>query len=193
MTWESKYLKCLASSGVKPAAFYGEDSARTLMIVPCPKDAREAKRPLAGAGASTFLEVLDEQGFSPYQFFIIFANPIMGDSGKGAGYMPTRKFMEEFFTKHGRLCICIGGEAFKFLFGNGKKPGDTSLAGQVIHAPCIKYNPVFYFPDYSIIAEPEPTGVRRADFRALDYYTSQRLKFIKWANKLKGVYDEIYT
>lgn len=74
------------------------------------------------------------------------------------------------------LCICVGDDAFKFIFGRGKKPTMNSLAGSTIRHGDIYHLPVFTFPSLQGLVHEE-TGDKREDRFRADWSNKQQFRF----------------
>lgn len=138
------------------------------MIAP-PASAAEYKAgvPLADDRGKIFHNLLIEQGYHTEHDFLIASCSSWGVRPNKASTIPVQAFINEsarrgWFTRY----VCVGDEAFKFLFANGYKSSMQTLAGSIIYVSETAFKPLFVFPPLTALA-PILTGEdERADYFA---------------------------
>ncbi len=131
----------------------GNIDSEVLLIAPC-SDGDEYIRglPFSGEVAKAFHEfLLDKMGLSTEQFLVI--------SCCYAGLKPTMKtcqpvvdFVEECAKKQlFQRYVCIGGSAFQWIFGHGKKPSMETLSGAILTIREFAPAKIMVLPDVSAL------------------------------------------
>lgn len=145
----------------------GDLNCRTLMLAPPPsKEEMEQDLPLAGDTARMFHELLLEQGFSTERNAVVLACALSGPKACKANTQPVAELAHEyarlgFFD----LFICVGEDAFKYIYGRGRKPPMTALIGRPVYIAQAGNKPVFVFPNISLLAPPPANLIRREIYR----------------------------
>lgn len=91
------------------------------------------------------------------------------------------------------LFVCIGDDAFKFIFGRGKKPSSTTLVGSTIYHPAISGKPLFTFQNIGdLVFTPISGMTSRDEYRATDYIAKRNEVMVKTAKKFGQLLERLH-
>jgi hypothetical protein len=170
----------------------GNPKASILIIAPpCDKVEYEKGVPLSNDCAIAFHMLLQEEiQFDTNKDAFIISCCRFGLKPKKHNTDPIIEFVRQCADKEiFQHYVCVGDDAFKFIFGSGKKPSMQSLAGYTMRVKETGYKPLFVFPSVKMLA-PVFIGDSREDYflaRMQDQWTE---KFRKFSAKLKQFLKE---
>lgn len=171
----------------KCEAMRGNPRSRILLLAP-PMTAEEYVRgiPFTDPEASFFHTVLKETtGLDTEQHCYVVSCSRYGLKANKASTQDIVEYVRQLAqNKCFELCICIGDDAFKHIFGRGKKPTMNSLAGSTIRHGDIYHLPVFTFPNLQGIVHQD-TGDKREDRFRQDWANKQQFRFTALFEKLR--------
>lgn len=146
-------------------AMRGNPSASILLIAPPAVNEEYASGiPFSNESASIFHAILDANGVSTEKNMLVVSCNRYGLKAGKHTTSPVLKFVMQCAARSlFKLYVCVGDEAFKYIFGHGKKPGMSTLAGSIIYVPETGYAPLFTFPSVAPLA-PEPADTDRQDY-----------------------------
>lgn len=132
----------------------GNSSSSVMLIVP----PTENDLPFSDEIAMNYQKVFDEAKFSTERDCLVIPSSWFGTSRQKDGYEPTKKIIDLFLKqKFNAKFICIGGDGFAFLFGQGKKASDSSITGRTTRPKELNYQPLYYIPYYKEFYMPDNT------------------------------------
>lgn len=164
---EKLYANACTGFSANPAMFKMRGSLRSniLFIAPPPTPAEfEEGLPLSNSRALSFHEILEHIPFDTQGHALVVSCSLGGKKANKASTTPIVEFVkacarESLTTKF----VCVGNEAYKFIFGEGKKYPMQTLAGAVIYHFMLSPYPLFVFPDIGAL-NPTFTGENRKDW-----------------------------
>lgn len=133
----------------------GNPEAKFLLIAP-PFSEAECRKgvPFSDHAATLFHEILAQEAHldTNQDFMVVSCNRY----GLKANKHSTQPIVD-FVLECGRkslfdFYLCIGDDAFKFVFGHGKKPSMSALAGHVMYVAETDFKPLYVFPDHRWIS-----------------------------------------
>ena len=132
----------------------GNSSSSVMLIVP----PTENDLPFSDEIALKYQKVFDEVQFSTERDCLVIPSSWFGTSRQKDGYEPTKKIIALFLKQNfNAKFICIGGDGFAFLFGQGKKASDGSITGKTVLPKELNYRPLYYMPFYKDFYIPDDT------------------------------------
>ena len=174
-------------SGVEPVMprLRGSPKSRRLIIAPpCGPEEYAAGVPFSGDAAKAFHEILLDHNLNTQEDFLVVTCSAYGKKPS----MQSTGLIREYVMACARaklfdLYVCVGDDAFKFLFGAGKKPASSTLYGSVLYVPETGHMPLFVYPSPQVLA-PVMGNDTRENRRAADLADKFNVKFRQWTQKL---------
>lgn len=170
----------------------GDFTAPVCVIAPPPTaEEIQTQLPLSDKDAVILHSlILEETGYDTDKDFLVVSCALVQEKNRKtskSATAPVREFITAL-SEHAspKLYVCVGGESFKHIFGRGKLPSMSMLAGSVIYHQDIQDKPLFTFPDIQGL-HPTPLipdnsdayMVRRAQKAANDWADLQTRNFRK--------------
>lgn len=176
-------------------AMRGNPRSKVLMIAP-PMTEYEYKKgvPLSSPDALVFHELLEEEAkFSTHRDCLVMTCSRYGLKPSKHSCEDPLWLVQEF-ARRGlfNLYVCIGDDAFKHIFGRGKKPPMTSLEGQTMYVAELKRVPLFVFPNIQGLGfEAKEGRLTRPEFLARDWSEKLHNRFTKLVAKFAKEYEKL--
>jgi uracil-DNA glycosylase len=132
----------------------GNLNASILLIAPQPSEMEvEENLCWVNHNAQKFFELMESlTELSPDDFLIM---PTTFNGGKPVNAnteLPKRFLHRAAHFKQIRRFVCIGSDAFKVFFGQGRKPSMPMLMGHTMYVTETSWKPLFVFPDADTLA-----------------------------------------
>ena len=124
----------------------GNSVSSVLLITP----PTENVLPFSDEIAENYQTVFNSINFSTEKDCLVIPSSWFGTSRQREGYEPTKEIIALFLEQNfNAKFICIGGDGFAFLFGQGKKASDASITGLPLRLKELNHRPLYYMPYYS--------------------------------------------
>lgn len=168
-----RYKKQEPISGIR-----GSPDARRLLIAhPCDEsEYNTTKVPFSNAASYVLHNLMLNAGIDTDKDFLVVSASLFGLKHNKASCEPMRNFIIqcaklELFDFY----LCVGSEAFKHIFGGGKKPSVVTLTGNVLYTAETQHMPTYTLPSIEPLVYTEGEddrqnwGMKRAaeDLRVL--------------------------
>jgi hypothetical protein len=135
----------------------GNAKASILLIAPRPNLIDlENNVPMSCPSAQSFHSVLvSNAGISTETDCLVMPGSVMPKRQTKLTVAPFKSLPLKFHSRF-KLILCVGGDNFKFMFGDGKKSSLQTLAnGNLIYMPAkIGKTPLMVFPEYDFLVPP---------------------------------------
>jgi len=138
------------------------------LIAPPPCDEEVANQlPLSNADGVLFHSLIQEElGLDTDKDFLVVSCAVAAAKNMKTSKSMTAPIREYVLAlsrlKSPKLYVCVGSESFKHIFGRGKLPAMSMLAGSLIYHQDICDKPLFTFPNIQGL-EPTPIIPNGAD------------------------------
>jgi hypothetical protein len=164
----------------------GDSSSRILLIAPpCTEPEYRNGIPFCDEAAEVFHNILlSEVNLDTERDFCIVSASRYGLKPCKHSTDLIKGFIESCARRaYFQYYVCVGDDAFKYIFGQGKKPSSNTLMGSTVFRPEIGFKPLFVFPSTSVLAPTmgESEWENRKATRIADEFN---VKFSKFAVKL---------
>lgn len=163
----------------KMRSMRGNVKSRCWIIAPHPLEEEYSRQmPLTSREAARFHQMLkDLAEFDTEEDSLVFTCSVFGNKPLKGSTDSVRAFVLESVKRNlfDRI-VCVGSDPFRFIFGRGKKPSMTTLAGSIIHHADLGNRPLFTFPDLSglVVRPTESTNPR--DLRYMADFEDKRYR-----------------
>jgi len=146
--------------------YSGSARASILLIAPpCSQEEYDISAPFTGEYARIFQDMFRETGLEFTSHFFVVSASLAGLKANKASTEPIRQFVKTCAEKDlFKAYVCMGTEAFRFVFSDGKKISSTTLIASTVFLPDCKHKPTFIFPEISPLV-PAFTGDKREDYK----------------------------
>lgn len=135
----------------------GNVRSKILLIAPpCNGDEYQMNIPFANNSAKEFHLILNDHGLDTEKHFLVVSCSAFGEKPSKQSTELVKAFIEKCAKFNiFDMYMCVGDDAFKFIFGAGKKPSSAALYGSTIFVPETGYKPLFTFPSPDMLTVPE--------------------------------------
>ncbi len=120
-----------------------------LVAPPCSDMEYQCKTPFCDVAAQRFHQVLvDRTGEDTEKDFLVISCSLFGPKPCAASTQPVAALVSQAGLRSLMKCfICVGAEAFKHIFGDGRNPATETLFGSQMYIPRFGRVPVYTMPD----------------------------------------------
>lgn len=147
-----------------------------LIAPPCSPEDYENDTPFSDRYAQQFEALLTEELdiLGSEKMFVISCSQF-GVKPCKASTEPVRELIiSPRFHQQFIMFVCVGDDAFKHIFGRGKKPSTSTLVGSTIFHPDIANKPLFTFQNVNDLVAVHPEGATERDCRWQEDWVSKR-------------------
>jgi uracil-DNA glycosylase len=146
----------------------GNPKSSVLLIAPpCSAEEYNQGVPFCNLAAKEFHTLLHDHGYDTQRHFLVVSCSVYGEKPS----KHSTELVKGFIAKCAAFnCfeyyICVGDEAFKYIFGAGKKPSGSAIYGSTVYVPETGHKPLFVFPSpapLAVLAEGSDWEMRRAE------------------------------
>lgn len=172
-------------------AMRGNARARIVLIAPpCTPLEYEEQKPFIDNGALEFHQILDEHAdLDTNSDCLVVSCSLFGEKANKASTDPIRGYLEKLAKRDQfTFFICVGDDAFKFMFGRGKKPSMGTLAGNIMYVPETNFKPLYVFPNLEGLSIESEDAEKASAYelrRTLDWQDKTIRRFITLATNLR--------
>lgn len=169
----------------------GSLDASIFLIAPQPSEAEvEDNLCWSNHNAERFFELVGSLTELTPNSFIIMPTTFNGGKPVNANTELPKRFLKRAATfRQIRRFVCIGSDAFKVFFGQGRKPSMPMLQGHTMYVKETNFKPLFVFPDADTLAlKPDHYIEDKREYSALKRRVDQTVKtyeqLLEWKFKL---------
>ena len=151
---------CVMRSGYhQVSGITGNPTASKLLIAPpCTEEELQSGLPFSQAGNALTYKIMSSLGIEPNKEFLVISASLFGTKHNKASCTPIQEYVKQCASMNlFELYVCVGSEAFKHIFGGGRKPTPVTLAGATLYVRETGHKPLFTLPspDALIFTETE--------------------------------------
>jgi uracil-DNA glycosylase len=133
----------------------GNPSASILLLSPAPSaEDYSNDLPLSDADAKVFHNLCLNAGFHTDKDCLVAPCSLFRAKPSKLSTAPMVEFVGECHPSFSKF-ICVGDDAFKFIFGDGRKPSMQTLGGSVVYVSEVDHKPMFVFPSIKGLSLPK--------------------------------------